>query len=138
LVQAGTFDEMLSKVWRQTDAKPKELNDKVRSASAKPVLIALPNAGTKYPVLRTNALLITKLPGACGAVEYDGNVDVGEVRSRCFEQNLMHHRLYKPHPVLGRSCGGFKCWRQAEFVQRLSTLDDLVKTVESQVCQGTR
>lgn len=85
LVQAGTFDEMLSKIWKNTDRRDKDLDDKVRSAVAKPVAIALPELGKRYPMLRTNALLITRSPNACGTLTYDGDIDMGEVRSKAFE-----------------------------------------------------
>jgi hypothetical protein len=85
LVQTGTFDEMLSKLWRQTENKPTALHEKVRSAAAKRVSIPLPALGNRYPVLRTNALLITKLPAACGAVQYEGDIDIGMMKSKMFE-----------------------------------------------------
>jgi len=85
LVQTGTFDEMLSKIWKHTENRPAELDQKVRSAIAKPVSISLPAPGKQFPMLRTNALLITKLPEACGSVAYDGEIEMGEVRSKAFE-----------------------------------------------------
>lgn len=85
LVQTGTFDEMLSKIWRQTPGKPAELDRKVRSAIAKPVSIPLPIAGDQFPVLRTNALRITRYPKECSAVEYVGEIDIGDIRSKQFE-----------------------------------------------------
>lgn len=85
LVQTGTFDEMLSKIWRQTPDKPKELDAKVRSATARPVAIALPGTGKAYPMLRTNALLITKAPSTCGTVVYDGNITAFDLRTKIFE-----------------------------------------------------
>lgn len=85
IVQTGTFDEMLSKIWRHTTGKPKELDEKVRSASVRPVSIPLPPLGGQYPMLRTNALRIIRLPEACGTVEYAGDVNIGDVRSKLFE-----------------------------------------------------
>ena len=84
IVQTGTFDEMLSKIWRHTAEKPKELDEKVRSAAARPVSIPFPPPGGRYPMLRTNALRITRLPEECGIVEYAGDVDIGDVRSKLF------------------------------------------------------
>jgi hypothetical protein len=85
IVETGTFDEMLSKMWRQTPDKSPELDQKVRSAGSIPVSITLPGVGTQYPMLRTNALRITRLPAACGAVDYDGPIVMRDVRSRLFE-----------------------------------------------------
>lgn len=85
LVQTGTFDEMLSKIWRNTSGKPADLNAKIRSATAKPAAITLPPLGNQYPILRTNALRISRLPEACAAIAYDGEIDIGDVRSKLFE-----------------------------------------------------
>jgi hypothetical protein len=85
LVETGTFDEMLSKIWKSTAKKPREIDEKVRSATAKPVSISLPPLGNQFPWLRTNALLITKLPEACGTIDYDGDINIGEVRSKLFQ-----------------------------------------------------
>jgi hypothetical protein len=85
LVQTGTFDEMLSKLWRQTEKKPAALDDKVRSAAARTVSIALPSPGGRYPILRTNALLITKAPTTCGVIEHDGEIDIASVKAKMFE-----------------------------------------------------
>lgn len=85
LVRTGTFDEILSKIWRNTSGKPADLNAKVRSAMAKPVAITLPPLGNQYPILRTNALRISKLPEACATIEYDGEIDISDVRSKLFD-----------------------------------------------------
>lgn len=84
VVQTGTFDELLSRIWKQTQKKPDELDGKVRSAIARPVSISLPQAGNQYPILRTNALRIIKVPTECGSVEYDGDINIGDIRSKAF------------------------------------------------------
>lgn len=85
LVQTGTFDEMLSKIWRQTSGKTEALDRKVRCAVAKHVSIPLPTAGGQFPVLRTNALRITRYPKECSTLEYVGEIDIGDIRSKQFE-----------------------------------------------------
>ena len=85
IVQMGTFDEMMSKIWKMLSDRPPELESKVRSASSASVSIPLPAAGTGFPMLRTNALLITKLPSKCAAVAATGEIRMGEIRSRIFE-----------------------------------------------------
>ena len=72
IVEIGTFDLMLSKIWRQLSDKPQALDDKVRSARAHPVSIPLPGPGNSYPVLRTNALEIIEAPRQCGILPADG------------------------------------------------------------------
>ncbi len=73
LIETGTFDEMLSKIWRQIDKKFPELNKKVRTAQKANVSIPLPSPGTNYPILRTNALPIISMPSYCGAFHSEIN-----------------------------------------------------------------
>jgi len=86
IVEAGTFDEMLTKIWRLVAEKNPVVDSKVRSTTAKPVNIPLPAAGTAYPMLRTNALQITKVPSACGAIDYDGALDIKNLKDILFEK----------------------------------------------------
>ncbi|MDD2272434.1 MAG: SIR2 family protein [Desulfuromonadaceae bacterium] len=73
IVESGTFDEMLSKIWRQVEAKPQALDAKVRTSSATKVSIPLPKQGNKFPILRTNALPVMALPARCGSIELVGS-----------------------------------------------------------------
>ncbi len=68
VVIAGTFDIMLSKIWRQISNKPDALDKRVRTAIAKTVSIPLPGKNSSFPLLRTNALLITSVPTECAAI----------------------------------------------------------------------
>jgi len=80
LIESGTFDEMLSKIWRQLKGKPQILDDKVRTACVKKVFIPLPTPGKQYPILRTNALPVHMLPIRCGMVDLCGNITFGDIR----------------------------------------------------------
>lgn len=86
IVETGTFDEMLAKIWRLIAEKNPDVDGKVRSATAKQVKIPLPPAGTAYPILRTNALQITGFPIICGTIDYDGALDIGRLKSVLFEK----------------------------------------------------
>ena len=68
IVETGPFDVLLSKMWRQLSDKPQALDDKVRSARAQTVSISLPQPGTGYPILRTNALRVVDVPRHCGTL----------------------------------------------------------------------
>jgi hypothetical protein len=85
IVRTGTFDEMMSKIWKALANRPLELDAKVRSAIAAAVSIPLPALGTAYPMLRTNALLVTRLPDACATVDVKGEIKMGAIRSKMFE-----------------------------------------------------
>lgn len=86
IVETGTFDEMLAKIWRLVAEKNPEVDAKVRSATAKPVKIPLPPFGTAFPMLRTNALQIIGFPNTCGTIDYDGTLDIGQLKSVLFEK----------------------------------------------------
>jgi len=68
VVMAGTFDILLSKIWKQIPDKPDTLDKKVRTAIAKTVSIPLAGKSSSFPLLRTNALLITGVPTECAAI----------------------------------------------------------------------
>lgn len=67
IVETGTFDECLSKIWRQVPNKANELDEQVKLHSSQKVNIPLPSVGTKIPILRTNMLPLSNLKLRCGA-----------------------------------------------------------------------
>jgi hypothetical protein len=70
---------MMSRIWRQIPDKPTAIDAQVRSAASRRVSIKLPDPGTAYPVLRTNALLVTSPPKTCGTVAYGEELFYGDV-----------------------------------------------------------
>lgn len=85
IVETGTFDEMLSKIWRQVKERPQALDDKVRTAQVVSVSIPLPAPGTKFPILRTNALPVLSLPSSCGMVEVESSITYGDLKEKIKE-----------------------------------------------------
>ena len=85
IIETGTFDIMLSKMWRQLPEKPENLDLKVRTAKARPVSIPLPPSGNRYPILRTNALAITRCPRQCATVDYAAPVTFQELNDKMHE-----------------------------------------------------
>jgi hypothetical protein len=82
IVETGTFDSMLSKIWRQTPGRSQKLEEKVRNLLTRGVKISLPNTGTNYPILRTNALPIISVPTECAMIETKiplSHIDVKEL-----------------------------------------------------------
>ena len=88
LVETGTFDEMLSKVWRNIEGKPQELEAKVRRTSVAEVNIPLPNPGNRYPILRTNALPVLGFPSQCGSIATGGSMTYQALKDRKREKSL--------------------------------------------------
>jgi len=68
IVETGTFDSMLSKIWRQTPNRTDELDKKVRTATAMPVLIPFERFGSGNSILRTNALPVLECPKICAEI----------------------------------------------------------------------
>ncbi len=68
LVESGTFDTMLSKIWRQVK-KPDELDAKVRTVKQIEVSIPLPDPGKSFPVIRTNALPIVQVENTLAKID---------------------------------------------------------------------
>ncbi|MGC2048363.1 MAG: SIR2 family protein [Gallionella sp.] len=88
VVETGTFDEMLSKIWRQVKAKPQVLDGKVRTSHVVSVAIPLPAPGQQFPILRTNALPVLTPPPRCGIVELDGSITFSELKEKSIENTV--------------------------------------------------
>lgn len=84
-VESGTFDIMLSKIWRQLPGKASALEAKVYTSKLKSVSISLPQPGNAFPILRTNALPIEELPHHCGTVVCDGPITYAQLNERAAE-----------------------------------------------------
>lgn len=74
-----TFDSLLSRIWRNVEGKPAELDRKVRKSETSDVRIPIPKAGTQAPLLRFNALPIIKLPAHCLRLNFSKPVDWTEL-----------------------------------------------------------
>ncbi|MCG3165548.1 MAG: hypothetical protein POELPBGB_01316 [Bacteroidia bacterium] len=80
IIETGTFDSTLSKIWRQLTDKSDELNKQVNTASALEVKIPMGSKGTGFPVIRTNALEIKSLPQQCAVVSTTSQLTTQEVK----------------------------------------------------------
>jgi hypothetical protein len=87
IIETGTFDTMMLKMWRQLRQKPAHLDSKVLSAKARPVKIPLPQPGKATgPILRINALPILEYPRSCGSIDYAVPLRFGDLADKK-EQN---------------------------------------------------
>ena len=86
IIETGTFDEMLSKIWRQVEGKSQALDGKVRTAHVERVSIPLPAPGKQFPILRTNALPVITPPASCGMVDLDGSITFGALKEKIIEK----------------------------------------------------
>lgn len=113
IVETGTFDLMLYKIWRQIPDKPQALDGKVRSARAHPVSIPLPAPGKSFPVLRTNALEVVDVPRRCGMLPA-GGVSAADVFAAVREK--------QPDAVISYQDGIIFWGASAQVVQSLEGL----------------
>jgi hypothetical protein len=121
IIETGTFDIMLSKIWRQVPSRNDKLDAKVRTAAAKPVCIPRSQEGVKYPILRMNALQICDLPETCGSIECQPVLGFGELNKIVGSS--------RPDAII--TCGGqILFWGSSETVSKLFAADR-VKSVSS-------
>lgn len=77
----GTFDTFLSKIWRQTPERSKELDEKVWPAHVQSVNIPLPSpSNVGFPIIRTNALMIRDLPNECAEISLSRAINHSELK----------------------------------------------------------
>lgn len=75
LIEVDTFDALMLRLWRNLPNRPSALDTKVRKALPATVDIALPPPGTVAPLVRLNALPISRLPGRALTVATRKEVD---------------------------------------------------------------
>lgn len=133
IVETGTFDEMLAKIWRLVAEKNPDVDEKVRSATTKQVRIPLPPAGATYPILRTNALRITAFPRTCGTIDYDGALDIGQLKSVLFEKQPPCSVCYTDRILFWGSGKSLAKIYEPDRVKSISPFkfDDLVRAIDA-------
>lgn len=133
IVETGTFDEMLTKIWRLVAEKSPEIDAKVRSATVNPVKIPLPPVGTAFPMLRTNALQIIGFPNTCGMIDYDGALDIRQWKSVLFEKQLLCSVCYTDRVLFWGDGKELAKIYEPERVKSVSSFkfDDLMHAIDS-------
>jgi SIR2-like domain len=69
-IEIETFDALLLRLWRNIEGANPQLDAKIRKARLTAVDIPLPPAGTRNPLIRTNALPLISLPSQCLAFSF--------------------------------------------------------------------
>lgn len=82
IVETGTFDIMLSKIWRSFPGKPDNVVQKVSAGNSKAVSIPLPPFGRDFPIIRMNGIPIVELPGHCALIKTKTNFSYHEIKDR--------------------------------------------------------
>lgn len=81
IVETGTFDSMMSKIWRQCPGRSDEIDKKVRTATTVQVNIPMGNTGNAFPVLRLNALPIISVPDTCALIKTHNVLSMEDVKT---------------------------------------------------------
>ncbi|WP_428239531.1 SIR2 family protein [Gynuella sp.] len=87
LVETGTFDIMLSRIWRQIEDKPDSIDSKVKNSGFLAVNIPIGNPAKNFPILRTNALLIIDVPTRCGCLLSCGINSYADLKAKLIDHN---------------------------------------------------
>ncbi len=81
IIEIGTFDILMSKIWRQIDAKPQEIAVKIDvNNAAKLIPAQLPAHGSRFPILRTNILSIVEVPTECANISIQRSITYQELK----------------------------------------------------------
>ncbi len=94
IVESGTYDQLLSRIWRLLPGKTKEIAEKVRASAFKRVMIRLPEPGQHYPVIRLNALPIVQMPSSCGEISLKSPVPYEQLKENARIYNVSSPFIY--------------------------------------------
>lgn len=100
IVETGTFDSMLSKIWKQIPDRNSDIDKKVRSGIASEVNIAMPSVGTSFPVIRLNGLPIINVPEYCAVISTTSPLSNSEVKD-LLRKNRANAVISKTDNLLG-------------------------------------
>lgn len=95
VVKTGTFDILMSKIWRQLPDRPEKIDKLIRTSISKTVNIPLPVYGKGYPILRTNALPILKCPDSCAEIRLEKALSYQDIKNKKAE--------FKPNAIITRT-----------------------------------
>lgn len=79
-VDIETFDSMMSRLWRNLDNRPGELDARVRKSQQVTVDIPLPSTGKAKPLVRLNGLPVVSMPTRCVSLTFKAIPEWGDIR----------------------------------------------------------
>lgn len=118
-VEIETFDALMLRLWGNTEAKPADIDRKVRKTQTAVVNIPLSAAGRGKPIMRLNALPVTSWPTRCQVLSFSKPKEWADLRAaqRNTENNLI---LTKSESVW---CWGAQPYIREEFGKELISID---------------
>lgn len=87
IVETGTYDETMNRIWRQIPNKKAEVVKQINPKTVTAVNIPLPNPGSEFPIVRTNALPIVSMPERCGSAKHRNSVGYDDIKEVITEKN---------------------------------------------------
>lgn len=120
IIEVGTFDIMLSKIWRALPGRPDNLVQKVIANNYKEVLIALPPAGIGFPIIRTNAVPIISLPKRCARIKIKSSFSFLEIKDLI--------KIKKPNAIITKTDHILAWGEKEEFTKVFG--EDGIETIE--------
>jgi hypothetical protein len=120
IIEIETFDSLLSRIWRHLPSVDPALDAKVRRASRREVNIPIAAAGTKNPILRTNALPLT-LPKFCLRLAFKKTKEWDELKEALSEATR-EVAITKTEVIMG---WGLRYSVKEIFRDELTDIDDL-------------
>jgi len=120
IIESGTFDIMLSKIWRILPGRPESLVQKVNANNYKEVSITLAPAGNGFPIIRTNAVPILSLPNRCAIIKTKRTFSYLEIKDLI--------RINKPNAIITKTDQILAWGKKEEFAKVFG--EDEIETIE--------
>ncbi|MCG8672827.1 MAG: SIR2 family protein [Pseudomonadales bacterium] len=121
-IQIETFDAFLLRLWRNIDNKPHDISSKVQKTDCSKIDLQLPEPGDGIPLLRLNALPVTKHPTSCIELEFRETTERDSIRQ--VEHNYMDS-------VITSRTRPYYCWGKEQLVQKgFGTLCNNIQRVD--------
>ncbi len=121
IVETGTFDTIMARIWKQLPNIPESIQQKVNISKSKTAKISLPDPGKSYPIIRLNALPITELPSTCAKVTVKRNITYQDLKQLMIDNNP-DASLTKADDIIGWGA-------EEEIVRGLG--QDLIEKIET-------
>jgi hypothetical protein len=82
IIEADTFDALLSAIWKQLNPKSAEFDQKIRRAIFEIPKISRSTSQGSYPLIRTNAFPIIAMPETCLSIEPVSSINMFDFKQK--------------------------------------------------------
>lgn len=117
IIEADTFDALMSTIWKQIANKPVEFDTKIRRAIFEIPKIAKPAYGGKYPLIRMNAFPVIEMPVQCLAIDTKVSLTMTEFKEK-LSQNKSSAITQKENKIYA--------WGSLEEIHKIFAPDEIL------------